>query len=312
MLSTVPVQCPPWLLAKAKQIAPVPTAVANANSSLVLTGARMAHEQGLLRPVLVGDPGAIVAAAAQIGWSLSGIRIEPASTEQHAAEMAVSLARHGEVRAIMKGDMHTDVLLRAVLARHIGLRTGRLLSHVFHMSVPGSERSLCITDAVLNVLPSVEQKIQIARNAAGLMHALGNTHPKIALLSATETEIASMPSSVDAATIARMAQATPFEGFSIDGPLALDLAISPRAAKIKGVTNPVAGQADVLLVPNIETGNALFKAMVYLNSAAAAGVILGARVPIMLTSRADPPPARLASAALASILALTRLTQPTA
>ncbi len=303
MLSKVPVQCPPWLLAKAMRGAPVPTAVANANSALVLSGARMAYEQGLLTPVLVGEPSSIAASATQIDWSLDGIRIETALTEQHAAELAVSLVRSGEVGAIMKGDVHTDVLLRAVLARDLGLRTGRLLSHVFHMSVPHSEQVLCITDAVLNILPSLDQKIEIARNAAGLMHALGNADPKIALLSATETETAAMPSSVEAASIARMAQATPFEGFSVDGPLALDLAISPEAARIKGVTSEVAGQADVLLVPNIETGNALFKMMVYFNSAAAAGLILGARAPIMLTSRADPPAARLASAALASILA---------
>ena len=202
----------------------------------------------------------------------------------------------------MKGHLHTGTLMRAVLNREKGLRTEHCLSHVFHMTLPGGDMPLCITDAAINVLPNIEQKLHIARNAIELLHALGNSNPKVALLSGSEVVTPSMPSSVEAAEIAKRASSIGWDDAIVDGPLAFDLAVSPQAAAAKGITSPVAGEADVILVPNLETGNALFKLMVHFMSATAAGIVLGAKVPLVLTSRADPAAAGLASAALAAIV----------
>lgn len=303
MLSSHPVQCPESLLAKASSLPPMSTAVVNAGSEIALQSAYMAFQQSLIAPVLVGDAAVIQSMAQQIDWDLSEIRIVNADTETQAAQTAVSLARHGEVACLMKGDIHTDELLRAVINKEHGLRTDRRLSHVFHMTKPDCDDALCITDAVINVLPNVDIKLDIARNATGLMHALGNAEPKIAVLSATEVATPAMPSSMEAAEVVKQAQQGAVSGAVLEGPFAFDNAISPSAAKLKKIEGVVAGKADVLLVPNIETGNALFKQMVYFESAAAAGIVLGATVPIMLTSRADPAAARLASAALAAIYA---------
>lgn len=303
MLSEAPVECPQSLLTRAQHHPRVSTAVVGAAGKLPLESARLAQQNGLIEPVLVGDPNAISACAKEIGWEISALRIVAAGDEVEAAATAVSLARSGEVQSLMKGDLHTDHLLRAVLNRDTGLRTDRRLSHVFHMTLPGSDEALCITDGAINVAPSLQDKINIALNAIDLLHALGNAEPRIALLSATEQETATMPSSVDAAELVRRAAAGEIPGALVDGPFAFDNAVSVEAARVKGITSPVAGHADVLLVPNIETGNALFKQMVYFMSAAAAGIVLGATVPITLTSRADPPAARLASAALAAIYA---------
>lgn len=302
MLSTTPIECPEGLLQQAKAYPKTTTAVVNAGKPLPLQSCRMATEQGLIEPVLVGNRSNIELAAKEINWDISGYRLVEAEGEVTAAQTSVALAKNGEVKSLMKGDVHTDQLLRAVLNKETGLRTGNRLSHVFHMTVPGSDKALCITDAVINVQPDITTKLHIARNAVGLMHALGNTMPKIAVLSATEIATPAMPSSMEANELATLAS-NEIEGAYIDGPFAFDNAISPEAAKIKGVQGPVAGQAEVLLVPNIETGNALFKQMVYFMSAAAAGVVLGAAVPIILTSRADPAAARLAGTALASIYA---------
>ena len=305
MLSTAPIECPQFLLDKAKQLAAIPTAVVNAGATLALQSCRLAAEEGLIEPVLVGDPARIKVVAKEIAWDISAIRLVAADSEVSAAEIAVALARGGEVGSLMKGDIHTDDLLRAVLNEHTGLRTGTRLSHVFHMTVPGSDKAICITDAVINVAPSVAIKLDIARNATALLNALGNQQPNIAVLSATEVATDAMPSSIEAASVTREAESGAVPGAVVYGPLAFDNAVSIEAAKLKGVTSPVAGNADVLLVPNIETGNALFKQMVYYMSAAAAGVVLGAKVPIILTSRADPAAARLAGTALASIYAST-------
>ncbi len=302
MLSTTPIECPKGLLDKAKQFERTPTAVVNAGKSLPLRSCQMATEEGLIEPVLVGDKKQIEAAARKIEWDISAYRIVHTEGEVASAEAAVSLARNDEVSSLMKGDVHTDQLLRAVLHKELGLRTESRLSHVFHMTLPGSDQALCITDAVINVKPDVTTKLHIARNAVSLMHAIGNSRPKIAVLSATEVVSASMPSSVEADEVASIAN-TEIDGADVEGPLAFDNAVSPAAAELKGVSGEVAGRADVLLVPNIETGNALFKQMVYFMSAAAAGVVLGAKVPIILTSRADPAAARLAGTALASLYA---------
>jgi phosphate acetyltransferase len=301
MLSKAPHVCPPRLLAMASSHAPLRTAVANAGSQIAMESAKLAVDEGVIEPVLIGDLGEIKSIATSLQWDLSGVQLVAAANDVDAAKLAASLAGSGEVAAIMKGHVHTDDLMRAVLSTEAKLRTDRRLSHVFHMTVPGEDRPLCITDAVINVLPSVADKIDIMKNAIALMHALGNKDPAVALLSGTETANESMPSSMDAAEIAALAESGDIAGARIAGPLAFDIAVSAEAASIKGISNAVAGDADVLVVPNIESGNFLFKQMVYFMSATAAGVVLGAKVPVMLTSRADPPVARLASAALASI-----------
>ena len=201
----------------------------------------------------------------------------------------------------MKEDVHTETLMRAVLDRKNGLRTNAHLSHVFHMTVPDSDEVLCITDAVINILPTLDQKLDIAKKTIKLLHALENPNPKVAILSSTEVETEAMQFSLDAAKISMLASKGALSGATIDGPLAFDLAVSPEATRINGLDSPVAGNAEVLLVPNIETGNALFEQMVCFMSATAAGIVLGAQVPIMLTSRADPAVACLASAALVAI-----------
>ncbi len=303
MLSSTPIECPQYLIDQAKQLTAAPTAIVNAGARLPMESAQQAAEKGLIEPVLVGDVNDIQAIAKEINWDISSLRIVSADGEVAAAEASVSLARNGEVTSLMKGNLHTDNLLRAVINRDTGLRTGRRLSHIFHMTVPGSDSSICITDAAINVLPSIDIKLDIARNATTVLHALGNKSPKIAVLSATEVPTASVPSSMEAEEITKEAANGAIPGAIVDGPLAFDNAVSVEAAKVKGIDSPVAGSADVLLVPNIEAGNVLFKQMVYFMSAAAAGIVMGAKVPIVLTSRADPVPARLASAALASIVA---------
>ncbi|MGK0250485.1 MAG: phosphate acetyltransferase [Oleispira sp.] len=303
MLSSTPIECPQYLLDKARVLAPAPTAIVNAGAQLPMESAKEAFEKGLIEPVLVGDISIINAIAKTLAWDISELRVVAADGEVAAAQTSVALARGGEVSSLMKGNLHTDNLLRAVINRDTGLRTGTRLSHVFHMTLPGSDAAICITDAAINVLPPVGVKLDIARNVTALMHALGNKAPKIAVLSATEVPTESVPSSMEAAEVVKEAQNGAVPGAIIDGPFAFDNAVSSEAAKIKGINSPVAGCADVLLVPNIEAGNVLFKQMVYFMSAAAAGIVMGAKVPIVLTSRADPVAARLASAALASIVA---------
>ncbi len=302
MLSNLPFECPSELLERGRAGPPTPTAVAGAAGALVLESTRRATEAGLIEPVLVGEALRIADLAKSIGWDIQGLRIVAAEDEAAVAETAVALARGNEVAAMMKGQIPTDVLMRAVVNRQTGLRTGQRLSHVFYMTAPGREGAFTITDAAVNVAPDVETRLHITRNAVALYHALGDPQPKVAMLSATEHASAAMPSSLEAAEIVERA-ADEVAGALVEGPFALDIAISPQAAAVKGVDSEVAGQADILVVPNIETGNALFKAMVYFLSATAAGLVLGAKVPIVLTSRADPPEARLAAAALAAIMA---------
>jgi len=296
-------ECPANLLAMARTGRPVPMAVAGAGTDVAMRSARMAAEAGLIEPVLVGERAAIHDIADSMGWDIAGLEIVGAEDEVDAVGKAVSVVRAGDAAALMKGHVHTDVLMRAVVDREHGLRTGRRLSHVFHMTVPGHDRQFCITDAAINVLPSLDTKIDILRNVIDFMHRLGCREPKIALLSGTEQVTAAMPSSVDAGALAEKAAAGAFPGAVVDGPLGFDNAVSREAAAIKGIESPVAGNADVLLVPNLESGNFLFKQMVHFMDAVAAGIVMGAAVPIVLTSRADPAEARLAATAIASILA---------
>lgn len=303
MLSQKPYEIPPYLLAKCKGQAPVLTAVAGAGHPVAMESARQAASHGLILPVFVGDQDLIRSIASSMDWDISGCRIVHAPGEDKAPAAAVALAHGHEVSALMKGQVHTDALMSAVVNRELGLRTDRRLSHIFHMTIPERDRVLMITDGAVNVLPNTDTKMHITQNAVDLAHALGNTNPKVALLSGTESVLDAMPSSVDAAEVVKRANNGEITGATVDGPFAFDNAISPDAARLKGVDSPVAGQADILVTPNIETGNGLFKMMAYFMSATAAGIVMGAQVPIMLTSRADPPEARVASAALAAIVA---------
>ncbi len=302
MLSQRPIECPNALLDNAAQYSPARTAIVNATSLIVMESAYLATKFRLIEPVLVGDREIITHLANELDWDLTHAEIHNAKDEETAAIISVKLARTGQVSAIMKGQIHTDTFMKAIVNRETGLRTGRRLSHAFYMSVPGSDRVMTITDAAVNIAPDLETKKAIILNSIDMMHALGTKEPKVAVLSATEEENPQIPSSIEAAKLTRWA-AEEVQEAKVFGPMALDNAISPEAAKIKNVRNPVAGKADVLVVPNIETGNAMFKQLVYCDSACAAGIVLGASVPIVLTSRADPPAARLASMAIATIVA---------
>ena len=303
MLSQLTPVCPQPLLDQAQALPAMVTAVVNAGSELALESAKLAFEAGIILPILVGDISAIQKAAQAIDWNIDQFELIASEDEEDSATKAVQSVHQGMAKLLMKGDLHTDILIRALLNKEHGLRTGERLSHLFHMSVPNSDRVLCITDAVVNVSPDTKTQLSILRGATDVMHALGNLKPKIALLSATEVVTQAMPSSIAAKDLLAAMSDQDHQAAEVFGPLALDGAMSPEAAKIKGITHPIAGYADVLLVPNIETGNAIFKQLVYFNGATAAGVLMGAKVPVMLTSRADPPAARLASAALAVVYA---------
>jgi len=303
MLSTLPYEIPPYLQALCETVPAVKTAVTGADHVIALESARQATEDELIIPVLIGDGDQIRRLARDIDWDIARFQVIDAAGEDKAPETAVALARNGEVDAIMKGHVHTDALMAAVVNRDTGLRTDRRLSHTFHMTIPGRERVLMITDGAVNVTPDVTTKIDIVKNAIDLAHALGNKAPKVAMLSGTESVLPAMPSSIEAAEVVKVAAAGEIKNALVDGPFAFDNAISPDAARLKGMTSPVAGYADILVVPNIETGNGLFKMMAHFMSATAAGIVMGAKVPIMLTSRADPPQARVAAAALATLVA---------
>ena len=303
MLSQLTPVCPQPLLNQAQALPAMVTAVVNAGSELALESAKLAFEAGIIVPILVGNIASIQKAAQAIDWNIDQFELIASESEEDSAANAVQCVHQGTAKLLMKGNLHTDVLIRALLNKEHGLRTGERLSHLFHMSVPGSDRVLCITDAVVNVSPDTKTQLSILRGATDVMHALGNLKPKVALLSATEVVTQAMPSSMAAKQLLAAMSDQDHQAADVFGPLAFDGAMSPEAAKIKGITHPVAGYADVLLVPNIETGNAIFKQLVYFNGATAAGVLMGAKVPVMLTSRADPPAARLASAALAVVYA---------
>jgi phosphotransacetylase len=302
MLSKIPFEFPGYLTELSAGLSPLPMAVVGAGHPLVMDSARRAAGGGFIDPVLVGDADEIMAIARETGWDISTCRLVPADGEAHAAETAAALARGGEVAALMKGHVHTDTLMRAILTRSAGLRTDRRVSHIFHMTVPGRDRVIYITDAAVNVHPGVAEKLDILLNAVKLAHGLGMEEPRVAMLSGTETVNPAMPSSIEADEVVRLANNGAVKGAIVDGPFGFDNAVSPEAARIKGIDSPVAGRADILIVPSLESGNFLFKQMVYFMSATAAGIVMGAKVPVVLTSRADPPEARLTAAAIASII----------
>lgn len=303
MLSDKPFQVPPYLLDRIEGTDRVRMAIAGADHPIALESARQGADAGIIEPVLVGDADLIRAAARDIDWDVEAYAIVDAVGEERAPAAAVALAKSGEVSSLMKGHLHTDTLMKAVVNREHGLRTARRLSHVFHMTIPDNDRVLMITDGAVNVKPDLDTKIDIINNAVEMAHTLGNPNPKVALLSGTESVLPAMPSSVDAAKAVKRANAGEVKNATVDGPFAFDNALSPEAAALKGMDSPVAGQADIVVVPNIETGNSLFKMMVYFLSGLAAGVVLGATVPIVLTSRADPPEARFAATAIAAMVA---------
>jgi phosphotransacetylase/acyl dehydratase len=289
------------LVAKAAGLPPRATAVVHPCDVASLQGALLAQAAGLIDPLLVGPAHRIRAVADAHQISLQGVRMQDAPHSHAAAEQAVELARRGEVVALMKGSLHTDELLGAVLRASGGLRTERRLSHVFWLDVPGHVRPLLVTDAAVNIEPTLEDKADIVRNAIALAHALGVVRPRVALLAAVETINPRMRATLDAAALCKMNERGQIRGGQLDGPLAFDNAISAVAAKIKGIRSDVAGAADVLMVPDLEAGNMLAKQLEYLGHALSAGIAMGAKVPIMLTSRADPADSRIASCALASL-----------
>lgn len=296
------------LIDAANDTPPATTAVVHPCDAGSIAGALQARDAGLIVPILVGPVGKIVAAAEAAKLDLAGIELIDAPHSNAAAARGVELVRQGRAELLMKGSLHTDELMAEVLSRETGLRTGRRISHVFIFDVPGHEETLFITDAAINIFPDLEAKRDIVQNAIDLCHALGNPEPRVAILSAIETVTPKIPSTIEAAALCKMADRGQITGGLIDGPLAFDNAIDPEAARIKGITSPVAGRAQVLVVPDLEAGNMLAKNLSFLSHADAAGIVLGARVPIILTSRADSVRTRLASAAVGAILAARRRT----
>jgi phosphate acetyltransferase len=289
-------------LERCKELPAITTAVCWPLSDVALSGAVEAAAEGLIQPTLVGDEAAIKELAAKIGVDISGFPIVQANTESKAAELSVALCRSGEALAMMKGSLHTDELMKAVMQRETGLRSGRRISHVFVMDTPAYARTVLITDAAINIAPELEDKIHIVQNAIDLAHALGIPEPRVALLSAMETVNPKIQSTLDAAALCKMADRRQIKGGILDGPLAFDTAVSVKAAKIKGLVSPVTGKADILVVPDLESGNMLAKQLEYFGGAQLAGIVLGARVPIILTSRADSAETRLTSCAVAVLL----------
>ncbi len=294
------------LIAACKELPPTPTAVAHPCDESSLAGAVEAAKLGLIAPILVGPQARIRAVAAKVGLDISPFEIVETAHSEESAAKAVALVREGRAEALMKGSLHTDELMGAVVRRETGLRTARRLSHCFVMDVPGREEALIITDAAVNIAPTLADKVDIAQNAIDLAHALTIPEVRVAVLSAMETVNPGVPSTVEAAAICKMADRGQITGALVDGPLALDNAIDPEAAKIKKIVSPVAGRANVLLVPDLEAGNMLAKSLSFLAGADAAGIVLGARVPIILTSRADSVLTRLASCAVAVLVAKAR------
>jgi phosphotransacetylase len=296
----------PALIERCAELDPVTTAVAHPCDESSLTAAVEAAEAALIRPILVGPAAKIRAVAGQFGLDIGPYRLVDVPHSHAAAAKAVEIVRIGEAEALMKGSLHTDELMGAVVRKETGLRTERRISHVFIMDVPTYPKPLAVTDAAINIFPDLETKVDILQNAIDMAHALGRERPNVAILSAVETVTPKIPSTIDAAALCKMAERGQITGALLDGPLAFDNAISKEAAAIKGIRSEVAGDPDILLVPDLEAGNMLAKQLSFLANADGAGVVLGARVPIILTSRADTVRARMASCAVAVLLAHAR------
>jgi phosphate acetyltransferase len=291
------------LLASVKGLEPIPTAVAHPCDYESLRGPVIAFQEGIIEPILVGPESKIRSLAEEFGIDLHGIRIVNAKHSHDSAALAVSMVRTGDAEALMKGSLHTDELMSEVVARANGLRTARRISHVFVMNVPTYHRPLLITDAAINIKPTLEDKVDIIQNAIDLAHILGIPEPKVAILSAIETVNPKIQSTLDAAALCKMADRGQIKGGLLDGPLAFDNAVSIVAAKTKGIKSAVAGHADILVVPDLESGNMVAKQLEYLANALTAGIVLGTSVPIILTSRADTAETRTASCVIAALVA---------
>ena len=291
------------LIARCETLEAMSTAVVHPCSEDALVGAIQAAEHKLIKPILVGPEAKIRATAEQAKVDITPFRIIAADHSHHAAVLAVQLVRSGEAANLMKGSLHTDELLRAVLSPEAGLRTERRLSHCFLLAVPTYERAIILTDAAINISPDLRAKRDICQNAIDLARALGRDEPKVAILAAVETVNPDMPATLDAGVLCKMADRGQIKGGILDGPLAFDNAVDEEAARTKGIVSPVAGRADILVAPNLEAGNMLAKQLTFMADAEAAGIIVGARVPIVLTSRADSVRTRLASCALSVLMA---------
>ncbi len=294
------------IIARCAPLAPISVAVCHPCDQVSLEGPVEAARLGLIDPILIGPEAKIRSVAKEFNLDISGLRIVDTAHSHESAEKAVAMCRSGEAEALMKGSLHTDEMMHEVASRDKGLRTARRISHVFVMDVPTYPRTLLITDAAINIYPTLEDKADILQNSIELAHVLGVEVPKVAILSAVETVYPKINSTIEAAALCKMADRGQITGGLLDGPLAFDNAISEEAAKIKKINSPVAGRADILLVPDLEAGNMLAKQLSYLADADAAGIVLGARVPIVLTSRADSAKARMASCAVAVLFAHAR------
>ncbi|MBO6601877.1 MAG: bifunctional enoyl-CoA hydratase/phosphate acetyltransferase [Roseicyclus sp.] len=294
------------LLEMAAPLPAIPTSVVAPETPDALMGALLARDHTLIDPILVGSARKIAAAAEEAGGDLGGLDIIDIPDHRAAALRAVALVHEGRARAVMKGHLHTDQILHAVLKKEGGLRTNRRLSHVFVMDVPGLTHLLFVTDAAINITPDLDCKMSIVQNAIDLALALGVEQPKVGILSAVETVTASIPSTLDAAILSKMADRGQITGGLVDGPLAMDNAVDLDAARTKGLKGLVAGRADILVAPNMESGNMLAKQLTFLAHAEAGGIVMGAQVPIILTSRADDDKARLASCAIAALYAASK------
>src|SRR5262245_59561396 len=294
------------LLERCKKLEPISTAVAHPCEQTALEGAIDAAAKGLIKPILVGPEAKIREIAAKHNIDLGHTPIVDAPHSHASAAKAVELVRQGQAEILMKGSLHSDEILGAVVAKETGLRTGRRISHVFIMDVPTYHKVLIVTDAAINIAPTLDDKVHIIQNAIDLATSLGRATPKVAILAAVETVNSKMPLTIDAAALCKMADRGQITGGILDGPLAFDNAISTEAAKIKGIKSEVAGDPDILLVPDLEAGNMLAKQLSFLANAVSAGLVLGARVPIILTSRADSVRSRIASCAVATLAAHAR------
>ena len=300
MLSNKEIICPNNLLDVAHKKKGVKVAVVNAGKPLPMLSVQDAVNENLIEPIFIGDKKEILKCADDLQWDISQYEIIDEPVENNTAKIAAKLASEGKIKIIVKGHIHTDVLMKEVLKREYDLLGKTRLSHIWHMTIDKDDKPLIITDGALNVLPNIKTKMHILRNVINFSNRIGISRPKIAVLSATEEVLDSVPSSLDAAELTRLAKKDNLEA-DVFGPLAFDNSISKKSAGIKGIKNIVAGEADVLLVPSVETGNALVKMMIYFMGACAAGVVVGGKVPVVITSRSDEAQARLASMAAAVV-----------
>ena len=296
------------MLVRCKSLKPIPTAVAHPCEATALAGAIDAAKEGLIIPILVGPRAKIEGVAKAEGINLAGFQIVDTPHSIASAAKAVELLREAQAELLMKGSLHTDELMGAVVSKEGGLRTGRRISHVFVMDVPTYHKVLIVTDGAINIAPTLEDKVDICQNAIDLAISLGLEKPKLAILAAVETVNSRMPATLDAAALCKMAERGQIKGGLLDGPLAFDNAISRQAAQTKGIRSEVAGDPDILLAPDLEAGNILAKQLSFLANADSAGLVLGARVPVILTSRADSVRSRIASCAVAKLVAHARRT----